>query len=97
MKQDIRPIHAINLAGIVRRYDPMERLAEIEVKNQLQPGMRVEFVSPQTVVSQTLTAMYDLKRQPISMAHGGAQNILTTVEHELVPFTLLRIPIFPSA
>ncbi|GAK61710.1 peptidase U32 [Candidatus Vecturithrix granuli] len=81
--------------GIVRTYHPAERLAEIEVKNQLRPEDKVEFVSPQSVVSQTLTAMYDLNRQPISAAHGGAENILIAAEHELAPFTLLRIPIAP--
>lgn len=79
--------------GIVRKYDPVERLAEIEVKNQLQPGDKVEFVSPQRIAAQTLTAMYDLNHQPLSAAHGGAQNILIATEHELAPFTLLRIPI----
>ena len=81
--------------GIVRKYDPAEGLAEIEVKNQLQPGDEVEFVSPQRIAAQTLTAMYDLNHQPLSAAHGGAQNILIATEHELAPFTLLRIPIAP--
>lgn len=78
--------------GIVRRYQPAEGLAEIEVKNQLRLGMRIEFVSPHTVTPQTLTAMYDPDHQSISAAHGGAQNILVTTEHKLTPFTLLRIP-----
>jgi hypothetical protein len=46
-------------------------MAEIEVKNQLQIGDRVEFVSPHAVVFQTLTALYDLNHQPLSAAHAA--------------------------
>jgi putative protease len=81
--------------GIVRSYHAEERMAEIEVKNQLQIGDRVEFVSPHAVVFQTLTALYDLNHQPLSAAHGGAQNILVLTEYEPAPFTLLRIPMTP--
>ncbi len=67
---------------------------EIEVKNQLQIGDRVEFVSARCCL-QTLTALYDLNHQPLSAAHGGAKNILVLTEHEPAPFTLLRIPMTP--
>lgn len=78
--------------GVARSYHPEERLAEIEVKNQLAVGKTVEFITPQHVFRQEIRHMYDHSKSPISIAHGGGPNIFIAAEHEIDPFTILRIP-----
>lgn len=77
--------------GIVRRYQPEQHLAEIEVKNRFEIGDLVEFVSPHDVASQQIEQMYDHSMQPINVAHGGAGTIFVVTHQPIQPFTLLRL------
>ncbi len=77
--------------GIVRAYDAEQGLAEVEVKNRLTVGDVLEFVSPRAVFAQTLSAMFDGRARPISVAHGGGENVWLPVEQAIEPFTIVRI------
>jgi hypothetical protein len=75
----------------VREYRQEEGLAEIEVKNRITTGDRIEIVSPDRVFSQTVEAIYDLEGQPITVAHPGHKNILLATKQPVEPMMLLRI------
>ena len=77
--------------GVVRQYDAEKGLAAIEVKNRLNLGDTVEFVSPQEIFAQPVERMYDLALNPLTAAHGGGKNIWLATERTIEPFTILRI------
>jgi putative protease len=77
--------------GIVRSYDTTRQTAEIEVKNRLELGDRLEFVSPDSVFTQTAETMYDLQGLPVSVAHPGHKNIWLATKQPVEALTILRI------
>ncbi len=77
--------------GVVREYDREKGVVEIEVKNKLAVGDVVEFISPHDFSVQHVRTMYDLSHNPITVAHGGSENILLPTEQAIEPFTILRI------
>ena len=79
--------------GIVREYHQGSKLAEVEVKNRIHVGELVEFVSPTGIVPQKIQAMYTLLKEPVSEAHGGGEPVLISLEHNIEPFTIIRLPL----
>jgi putative protease len=79
--------------GLVRNYDPAHHRAEVEVKNRFEIGETIEFVGPLHSFRQEIREMSDLSSTPIDIAHGGGACVLLSVDQELEPFTLLRIPL----
>jgi putative protease len=80
-------------AGIVRNYRKQVHLVEVEVKNRMAVGDMIEFISPGNAFCQEIRAMYDLANNPLSLSHGGGQNVLLATEGEVAPFTILRRPL----
>jgi putative protease len=78
--------------GIVREYQPENHLVKIEVKNRIAVGDIVEFISPRGSFCQEVREMYDLFHTPISVAYGGGAQVLISAEHDVEPFTILRLP-----
>ena len=86
------PVYATyKFGGVVRGYNRGKSLVEIEVKNRLFVGDCVEFVSPNEVFEQQIRAMYDLDDNPITVAHGGGEQVWLSIDRKVEPFTVLRI------
>jgi len=91
-----RPVYSTHkFGGIARKYDREKGVVEIEVKNKIAVGDVVEFVSPHNLFVQPIRTMYDLSYSPITVAHGGGENVLLATEREIEPFTILRIRLKP--
>ncbi len=82
--------------GVVRAYDPDTQLAEIDVKNRLQPGEQVEFVMPDSSFRDEIREMFDQSLAPITVAHGGGAPIFIRTAEAVAPLTLLRLPLPPG-
>ncbi|MBD3305099.1 U32 family peptidase [candidate division KSB3 bacterium] len=82
--------------AIVRRYDPAQQHAELEVKNRIAVGDTLEFITPHRTWTQQLRQMVDLSGNPLTVAHSGGQNVLISTEQQVeAPFTLVRVPYEP--
>lgn len=86
------PVYSTHkFGGIVRNYQQETRLAEIEIKNTIHVGDMVEFISPHSMFSQSIQAMFDLSHRPVTVAHGGHKNIVLHTEQPVEPLNILRI------
>jgi putative protease len=86
------PVYSMRkFGGIARKYDPERGTVEVEVKNRIAIGDVVEFISPHNLFVQPIRKMYDLAYHPITVAHGGGENILLSIEQTVEPFTIFRI------
>ena len=80
--------------GVVRQYDPQTQRVEVAIKNRLEVGQTIEFVSPTHVVAQTLERMWNAQQQPVIVAHGGTlAHVWIDVAEAVAPLTILRIPL----
>lgn len=87
-----QPVYSTHkFGGIVRKYDQEKGIVEIEVKNRIALGDVVEFVSPHNLFVQSIRTMYDLSYNPITVAHGGGENVLLVPDRAIEPFTILRV------
>jgi putative protease len=87
-----QPVYSTHkFGGIARNYDREKGTVEVEVKNKITVGEIVEFVSPHNLFVQPIRTMYDLSYNPITVAHGGGENVLLSTEQAVEPFTILRI------
>ena len=57
----------------------------------VKPQRYIEFISPHNLFVQPNRTMYDLSYNPITVAHGGGENVLLSTEQAVEPFTILRI------
>jgi putative protease len=87
-----QPVYSTHkFGGIARNYDREKGTVEVEVKNKIVVGEIVEFVSPHNLFVQPIRTMYDLSYNPITVAHGGGENVLLSTGQAVEPFTILRI------
>lgn len=88
---DSRYIRPFDFIGVVVEYDREQGMAIVEQRNHFSVGDQVEFFSPRySYVQQEITAMYDHKNQPITVAPHAQQMIKIPVSHEVYPYDLLR-------
>lgn len=64
-------------------------MMEVEVKNRMEPGDEVEYISPRRQYRFRIKAMEDHKGETISTAHGGNGRVWIPSEGPVEPFALL--------
>lgn len=70
---------------------------EVEVKNRLELGDRVEYISPRRKYHFTISAMEDANGSAVSLAHGGNGRVWINTDQPIEPYallSLLKIPVF---
>jgi putative protease len=82
-------------AGLAIQWDAETGLLEFEVKNRIAVGDQVEIISPKRTEVIELTELFDQKKRPTQVAHGGAGNAYIPLDKDPGEFTVLR-KIFPE-
>lgn len=68
-----------------------ERWMEVEVKNRIEVGNEVEYISPQRQYRFWITAMEDSSGASVSTAHGGNGTVWIYTEGPIEPYALLSL------
>lgn len=68
--------------GVVKGYDKEKKIAEIEVRNYLPAGSKIEFITPKEIISYKISSMTK-KRTPVEVAHAG--NIIELIVNKYLP------------
>ncbi len=64
---------------------------EVEVKNRIEIGDELEYISPEGQHKFQLTAMENMNKESISIAHGGNGRVWIQMEAPVHPFALLSL------
>lgn len=73
------------LVGEVVAFDPARRMAEIEVKNRLARGDRLEFIQPAGTCEAVAEGLEDLDGNPLPLVAGSGRRIRLVVPHDFTP------------
>ncbi|MBI9009813.1 MAG: U32 family peptidase [Tenericutes bacterium] len=77
--------------GIVKAYDPIKKLAEIEQRNYFERGDAIEVVSPtKTFTITKVDVLYDEEMKEISVARHPLQKLYINMNFEVKPYDLIR-------
>ena len=68
-----------------------ERWMEVDVKNRIEVGDEVEYISPRTQYRFRITAMEDSSGAKVSIAHGGNGPVWVYTDRPIEPFALSLI------
>jgi putative protease len=61
--------------GEIINFDPTQGLAEVEVKNKLSVGDKIEIIAPHGNIDITLEQMQSLKGEPMEVAPGAGYQV----------------------
>ena len=77
--------------GIVKNYDPVKKIAEIEQRNYFVKGDMIEIVSPKkTFAKSKVDVLYDEDMNEISVARHPLQKLYINMGFEVKPYDLIR-------
>ena len=77
--------------GLVRAYDAVTGLAEVEQRNHMRVGQEIEIFQPKgTSFRQILDAMWDAEGAPIDAAPHPQQIVRIRLVHPAEPYSILR-------
>ena len=77
--------------GLVRAYDAVTGLAEVEQRNHMRVGQEIEIFQPTgTSFRQILDAMWDAEGAPIDAAPHPQQIVRIRLVHPAEPYSILR-------
>ena len=68
---------------------------EVEVKNRIEVGDEVEYISPRTQYRFEIEAMEDKQGNAVSVAHGGNGSVWVKTRGPVEPFALLSLVLRP--
>lgn len=84
-------INKYDFVGIVKSYDRVTGLAEVEQRNKMQTGDIVQIFSPEgRHETQTITKMYDSDMFPIDSAPHPQMTVYISLEHEVAEYSIIR-------
>lgn len=77
--------------GVVRSYDKIKKIAEVEIKGQIKIGDKIEFVTPTAIIKQKITQMFNHKLELIKIYHPGlSKRIFIPIKQAVAEFDILR-------
>ena len=77
-------------SGVVRGYDPVRKMINVEPRNPIQPGMTLEMCLPSETKPFSVEKIFDEKNQEIPGIHGGFKNGWISYPCNPGEFALLR-------
>jgi len=77
-------------AGLVTRWDPGAKQLEFEVKNRLEIGDMVEIISPENTRVATIEKLFNARKRPVEVVHGGTGLAYIPFDHDPGGFSVMR-------
>ncbi|NQT64346.1 MAG: tRNA 5-hydroxyuridine modification protein YegQ [Candidatus Marinimicrobia bacterium] len=77
-------------AGMVTAWDKTGQLLEFEIKNQIRVGETVEVISPDKTVEIVIEELFNGKKRPVDVVHGGTGLGYIPFDHDPGEFTVMR-------
>ncbi|MBT7580047.1 MAG: tRNA 5-hydroxyuridine modification protein YegQ [Candidatus Marinimicrobia bacterium] len=77
-------------AGMVTSWDQSAQLLEFEIKNQIRVGETLEIISPDKTVEIVVEELYNGKKRPVDVVHGGTGLGYIPFDHDPGKFTVMR-------
>ena len=77
--------------GLVRDYDPLAKLAQVEQRNNFQVGEKVEIMGAETkLFSQEIRELFSETGEVLTCAPHPQQIVCLRVEHPVKPWDIIR-------
>ena len=77
-------------AGMVTSWDEASQLLEFEIKNQLRVGDEIEVISPEHTEVLTIGELFNQKKRPVDVLHGGTGSGYLPFDHAPGEFSVIR-------
>jgi U32 family peptidase len=77
-------------AGMVTQWDPATQLLEFEIKNQIRVGDALEVISPLRTVTIQIEELFNARKRPVDVLHGGTGLGYLHLDHDPGEFTVMR-------
>ena len=77
-------------AGMVTSWDETSQLLEFEIKNQIRVGETLEIISPDKTVEIVVGELFNAKKRPVEVVHGGTGLGYIPFDHDPGDFTVMR-------
>ncbi|NQV50730.1 MAG: U32 family peptidase C-terminal domain-containing protein, partial [Candidatus Marinimicrobia bacterium] len=77
-------------AGMVTNWDVSAQLLEFEIKNQIRVGETVEIIAPARTETIMITELFNSKKRPVEVVHGGTGLGYIPFDHDPGEFTVMR-------
>ena len=77
-------------AGMVTTWDESAQLLEFEIKNQIRVGETLEIISPDNTVEIVVEELFNAKKRPVDVVHGGTGQGYIPFDHDPGDFTVMR-------
>ena len=77
-------------AGMVTSWDETSQLLEFEIKNQIRVGEILEIISPDKTVEIVVGELFNAKKRPVEVVHGGTGLGYIPFDHNPGDFTVMR-------
>ncbi|MDD2487188.1 MAG: U32 family peptidase C-terminal domain-containing protein [Candidatus Gracilibacteria bacterium] len=79
-----------DFVGIVRGYDELTKMAEIEVKNRFDIGQTLRLITPESQFEFVLDKITDMNLNEKESAHGGSFNVRINLPEDPGEYAILR-------
>ena len=77
-------------AGMVTTWYASTQLLEFEIKNQIRVGDTLEIISPDKTVEIVVSELFNAKKRPVDVVHGGTGLGFIPFDHDPGEFTVMR-------
>lgn len=77
-------------AGMVVAWDAKSQLLEFEIKNQIRVGDQLEIIAPEATTEIKVTELYNAKKRPVEVVHGGTGLGYIPFDHDPGDFTVIK-------
>ncbi|MEA3287007.1 MAG: tRNA 5-hydroxyuridine modification protein YegQ [Candidatus Marinimicrobia bacterium] len=77
-------------AGLVTGWNAGTQLLEFEIKNQIRVGDSIEIISPDKTVDIIIDELFNNKKRPVEVVHGGTGLGYIPFDHNPGDFTVMR-------
>ncbi len=84
-------VRSWDFVGMVKSYDPQEKIALVEQRNKFSVGDKIEFFTAKgSGFPQIITQLFDVNGNPIESAPHAQQLIRIKTDQPVAPFDMLR-------
>jgi len=77
-------------AGMVASWDAAAQLLEFEIKNQIRVGDTLEIISPSGTVEVEVKELYNAKKRPVEVVHGGTGLGYIPFDHDPGEYAVMK-------
>jgi len=88
------PMQTYKVVGLVKGKTKKVKgddMYEVEIRNRLEKGEKIEVMTPDDQFSMKLNGMFDLEGNALDLVHGGAGNKILQLKKGLPENTMVRV------